>query len=189
MRRTSEGCLSSSARATRRDYGPGPRPRRSTRTTTNWSRRRSHATKSPDRASLCRHWNFITRPSGPEEPMRALRVLTTTVATIGLLAAASYGVGYAVRHGGGPGTGRTEAAASSPQPTAAPGTTAPATTAPTSPATSPDSRPTTQPTPENVLEPGASGVKVRELQARLFQLAWLPETTTGHYDPATRTAV
>ena len=121
--------------------------------------------------------------------MRALRVLTTTVATIGLLAAASYGVGYAVRHGDGPGTGRTEAAASSPQPTAAPGTTAPATPAPTSPATSPDSTPTKQPTPENVLEPGATGVKVRELQARLFQLAWLPETTTGHYDPATRTAV
>jgi peptidoglycan hydrolase-like protein with peptidoglycan-binding domain len=40
-----------------------------------------------------------------------------------------------------------------------------------------------------VLEPGARGTKVRELQQRLSQLAWLPETTTGSYDPATAAAV
>jgi len=40
-----------------------------------------------------------------------------------------------------------------------------------------------------VLKPGAKGTEVRELQQRLFQLAWLPETTTGAYDDATVTAV
>jgi peptidoglycan hydrolase-like protein with peptidoglycan-binding domain len=40
-----------------------------------------------------------------------------------------------------------------------------------------------------VLKPGAEGPKVRELQQRLFQLAWLPETTTGAYDAATVAAV
>ena len=40
-----------------------------------------------------------------------------------------------------------------------------------------------------VLEPGDRGVQIRELQSRLFQLAWWPELTTGHYDAATRSAV
>jgi peptidoglycan hydrolase-like protein with peptidoglycan-binding domain len=45
------------------------------------------------------------------------------------------------------------------------------------------------PEPEPVLEPGDSGRQVRELQARLAQLAWFPPMTTGDYDPATKTAV
>jgi peptidoglycan hydrolase-like protein with peptidoglycan-binding domain len=40
-----------------------------------------------------------------------------------------------------------------------------------------------------VLSRGASGIEVRELQQRLSQLAWLPETTTGVYDAATAAAV
>jgi len=40
-----------------------------------------------------------------------------------------------------------------------------------------------------VLEPGAKGTEVRELQQRLFQLAWLPETSTGAYDDTTVAAV
>ena len=40
-----------------------------------------------------------------------------------------------------------------------------------------------------VLEPGDRGVQVRELQSRLFQLAWFPELTSGSYDQATREAV
>ena len=40
-----------------------------------------------------------------------------------------------------------------------------------------------------MLQPGAEGAQVRELQVRLHQLAWLPETTTGVYDDATVTAV
>ncbi len=45
------------------------------------------------------------------------------------------------------------------------------------------------PEPEPVLEPGDRGRQVRELQARLAQLAWFAPMTTGDYDAATRTAV
>ncbi len=45
------------------------------------------------------------------------------------------------------------------------------------------------PEPEPVLEPGDHGRQVRELQARLAQLAWFGPMTTGDYDTATRTAV
>jgi peptidoglycan hydrolase-like protein with peptidoglycan-binding domain len=40
-----------------------------------------------------------------------------------------------------------------------------------------------------VLQRGATGQRVRELQVRLYQLAWLPETTTGDYDRPTAAAV
>jgi peptidoglycan hydrolase-like protein with peptidoglycan-binding domain len=40
-----------------------------------------------------------------------------------------------------------------------------------------------------VLAPGDRGEQVRALQHRLFQLAWLPEATTGRYDADTRAAV
>jgi peptidoglycan hydrolase-like protein with peptidoglycan-binding domain len=59
-----------------------------------------------------------------------------------------------------------------------------------SPTSSPSGSPTEQaPVVTDVLKPGATGTKVRELQQRLFQLAWLPETTTGIYDGATVGAV
>ncbi len=40
-----------------------------------------------------------------------------------------------------------------------------------------------------MLRPGDKGEQVRELQSRLFQLAWLPEVTTGVYDATTKEAV
>ncbi|MDN5896033.1 MAG: peptidoglycan-binding protein, partial [Nocardioides sp.] len=43
--------------------------------------------------------------------------------------------------------------------------------------------------PQPILKPGQKGEKVRELQHRLFQIAWLPEKTTGTYDASTREAV
>ena len=49
--------------------------------------------------------------------------------------------------------------------------------------------PTASPKPVPVAAPGATGVKVRELQARLTQLDWLTPPTTGRYDGATTTAV
>jgi len=61
-----------------------------------------------------------------------------------------------------------------------------------------DERPEPRPDPETgpereprgpVLEPGDRGIEVRELQSRLFQLAWFPELTTGSYGPGTRLAV
>ena len=43
--------------------------------------------------------------------------------------------------------------------------------------------------PEPVLEPGDRGVQVRELQARLSQLAWFTPPMTGRYEPRTRQGV
>jgi peptidoglycan hydrolase-like protein with peptidoglycan-binding domain len=40
-----------------------------------------------------------------------------------------------------------------------------------------------------LLEAGDRGLQVRELQSRLFQLAWFPELTTGFYGPGTTAAV
>jgi peptidoglycan hydrolase-like protein with peptidoglycan-binding domain len=48
---------------------------------------------------------------------------------------------------------------------------------------------TEKPEPEPVLEPGDDGVKVRELQARLSQLAWFFPPMTGTYAQSTRAAV
>ncbi len=54
---------------------------------------------------------------------------------------------------------------------------------------SPKPSATDRPDPTPQLAAGARGVDVRDLQARLFQLAWLPEQTTGRYDAATVAAV
>jgi peptidoglycan hydrolase-like protein with peptidoglycan-binding domain len=111
--------------------------------------------------------------------MRALRALFVAVLTVALLGAAAYGTGMAVRHY----EGRASAA---PERPAAPDVPSAGTSAPTPEETA---TPTPEPEPENVLDPGARGEQVRELQHRLFQLAWLPETTTGRYDATTREAV
>jgi peptidoglycan hydrolase-like protein with peptidoglycan-binding domain len=113
--------------------------------------------------------------------MRALRALLVTVLTVGLLSATAYGAGIAVRHYDG---GRSTEAADRSVETVDPTPSATSTPRPT-----PKPTPTPSPTPANVLEPGATGEQVRELQQRLFQLAWFPETTTGTYDAGTREAV
>ena len=104
------------------------------------------------------------------------------VLTIGLLTATAYGAGFAVRHYDETRAGRAATLAPAPSHPSRPstGTAAPAT---------PTATPTAAPTPEDVLAPGATGTQVRELQSRLFQLAWFPERTTGTYDVATRAAV
>jgi peptidoglycan hydrolase-like protein with peptidoglycan-binding domain len=53
----------------------------------------------------------------------------------------------------------------------------------------PAPQPDPEPEPQPVLAPGDEGSQVRELQARLAQLAWFAPVTTGSYDAATRTAV
>jgi peptidoglycan hydrolase-like protein with peptidoglycan-binding domain len=114
--------------------------------------------------------------------MKVFKTLLTVVLVVGVLGAAAYGGGYLIRH-----HDRTRASAS-------PGTSSPEVdpTTPPSPTADPTPSPTTSPThhaPAPVLSPGGKGTEVRELQQRLFQLAWLPETTTGAYDDATATAV
>ena len=49
--------------------------------------------------------------------------------------------------------------------------------------------PTPETTPEPVLQPGQHGSEVRELQARLAQIAWYSPPMTGDYDAATRQSV
>lgn len=112
--------------------------------------------------------------------MRILRAVLVTAVTVALLTATSYGAGYVVRTYGGERASAAQTTA--PEPTSSPSTDPSAEPSPTDPAT-----PSASPTP--LLVPGAAGAQVRELQARLFQLAWLPELTTGKYDAATRDAV
>ena len=117
--------------------------------------------------------------------MRALRLLLITVVVAVLLAGTAYGAGRAYRHLGD------ESASSSPTRSGEP---EPETTPTPSPSTTPSETPSpvepaAAPKPVAVLEPGAKGEKVRELQHRLFQMAWLPETTTGTYDAPTKEAV
>ena len=48
---------------------------------------------------------------------------------------------------------------------------------------------TPKPAPEPILEPGDRGVRVRELQGRLSQLAWYTPPMTGRYEATTRQGV
>ena len=112
--------------------------------------------------------------------MKVVKTLLTMVLVVGVLGGAAYGAGRLVSHH------RSHPVAASneqPSPSSSP------TSTPSSP-TSPSGSPTHHvPAVSDVLKPGAQGPKVRELQQRLFQLAWLPETTTGVYDAATSAAV
>jgi peptidoglycan hydrolase-like protein with peptidoglycan-binding domain len=124
--------------------------------------------------------------------MKALRVLMLTVLAIGLLTATAYGAGIAVRHGGWPLASKGEQrialtpATPSPTPPTPPDDAAPTAGAPPAQELEPAS---TIAAIEDVLVPGDRGAQVRELQSRLYQLAWFPELTTGEYDAATRAAV
>jgi peptidoglycan hydrolase-like protein with peptidoglycan-binding domain len=109
--------------------------------------------------------------------MKVVKTLLTVVLVVGVLGGAAYGAGKVVSHHGA----RTVATSS--RLPAAPSSSQSGTPSP-SPTSEPTHRVVT-----DVLEPGAQGPKVRDLQQRLFQLAWLPETTTGRYDDATVAAV
>jgi peptidoglycan hydrolase-like protein with peptidoglycan-binding domain len=114
--------------------------------------------------------------------MRALRMVLTTMLAIVLLGGAAYGGGVALKHYQ---DGAERASDSDPvNPPSTEDPTQTPTDEPTDVVT-----PTKPAEPVNVLEPGATGEQVRELQHRLFQLSWLPELTTGTYDKATEEAV
>jgi peptidoglycan hydrolase-like protein with peptidoglycan-binding domain len=111
--------------------------------------------------------------------MKVVKTLLTLVLVIGVLGGAAYGVGRAVQD-----RGSHPVASSSEQPDVPPSTQ------PGMPSSSPTGSPTHHPHVDtDVLKPGTKGPKVRDLQQRLFQLSWLPETTTGVYDDTTVAAV
>jgi peptidoglycan hydrolase-like protein with peptidoglycan-binding domain len=123
--------------------------------------------------------------------MKVLKILLTLVLVIGVLGGAAYAGGRLLKD-----HDQRSVASSGNLPGGPSSTTPPSsTTSPTSP-TSPSSpsSPSSSPTHHvqadaDVLKPGSKGTQVRELQQRLFQLAWLPETTTGDYDATTAAAV
>jgi peptidoglycan hydrolase-like protein with peptidoglycan-binding domain len=109
--------------------------------------------------------------------MKVLRTLLVAVLMAGGLSVAAYGAGRALRS-------HDASSANEAHPSGRPSAkTAEHTLAARRTVPGQDLR------PEFRLEPGDRGVKVRELQSRLFQLAWLPELTTGRYDDSTRAAV
>ena len=122
--------------------------------------------------------------------MRVVKALLTLVLVVGLVAGAAYGAGAVLRHH----DERTAAASNHPdrEPAPDPTSSAPTPSSPSTPSGSPSGTPSRTASPEpasDVMEPGAKGPQVRELQVRLHQLAWLPETTTGVYDDETAAAV
>jgi peptidoglycan hydrolase-like protein with peptidoglycan-binding domain len=122
--------------------------------------------------------------------MKVVRPLLVLLVVVGLVGGSAYAAGRLVTH-----HDRRTVASSADLPKAlrsSPAETPSSSpTSPTSPVTSSPTGSPTHPAPvaTDVLEPGARGTKVRELQQRLVQLAWLPETTTGVYDQATAGAV
>jgi len=115
--------------------------------------------------------------------MKLLKILMLTLLVLGVLSATAVAASLVVRSDAG-GSPTSEAAA--PSPTGVPSESETPSTGPTSaePIT-----PTTSAPPVDVLQPGDRGEQVRELQYRLFQLDWWPESTSGRYDDATEQAV
>lgn len=107
--------------------------------------------------------------------MKVIRAILVSLLTIVAMAAAATGAGYAVRHYSGDDRVATTEAAGKPAPSPSPRASRP--------------EPTKPPKPQPVLRPGDKGEQVRELQHRLFQLAWWGETMTGTYEAETRAAV
>ncbi len=121
--------------------------------------------------------------------MKALRVLLFTALAICLLTATAFGAGMAVRDGGWPlDRDRSAGAAPTRSPDPSPSNAAAEPSPSVAPAQALEPAATIEEIPD-VLVPGDRGRQVRELQSRLYQLAWFPELTTGSYDAATRGAV
>lgn len=121
--------------------------------------------------------------------MKALRIVLMTVLALALFGGTAYGAGVALRYYEG--DARHSADSAERQGAQEDPSDEPADEPADDPTSEPPGaeEPTRPAEPENLLEQGDRGEKVRELQHRLFQLAWLPERTTGRYDAATRDAV
>ena len=130
--------------------------------------------------------------------MLFLRRLLLVLATGGLLCAGAFVAGYALSdsptaHPSATGTpGAPEPATSSPTPVVTP---TPTNTPVVTPTPTPTPTPTTRPKPAELvpgprlLGPGDDGSQVRDLQARLKQIAWFNADVTGTYGDLTREAV
>jgi peptidoglycan hydrolase-like protein with peptidoglycan-binding domain len=122
--------------------------------------------------------------------MKFIKMLLTLALVVGVVAGSAYAGGRLLReHGARPvASADLPGAAGSPNGSPPP-TTAPVTAPTTAPVTPDGGRPSSTSAPRAVLRPGSTGLAVRDLQQRLFQLAWLPETSTGAYDASTAAAV
>jgi peptidoglycan hydrolase-like protein with peptidoglycan-binding domain len=129
--------------------------------------------------------------------MRTLRVLLLSLVAVALLGATAFGAGLAARELDTP---TAPAGAVAPGPRSTGTTTEPEDVADPEPDAEPEPRTTEAPEPHVLaaeepleqafrIEQGDRGRVVRELQHRLYQLAWWPERTTGSYDAATADAV
>jgi peptidoglycan hydrolase-like protein with peptidoglycan-binding domain len=122
--------------------------------------------------------------------MRVLKTLLVTLLVVGLAGATAYGAGLlSTQRLAEVGAWATDRPSGDPGDQGIDG--------PAARVDAPERRPSA-PEPERepkreprgpVLEPGDRGVEVRELQSRLFQIAWFPELTTGRYGAMTRQAV
>jgi peptidoglycan hydrolase-like protein with peptidoglycan-binding domain len=118
---------------------------------------------------------------------RWLRGVALVTATVLLLASTTVGAALAVQWYGDRSPGPRAADAAAPD-AAAPDAATSEGTAPEVAAPEPTADPEPEPEPWQLAR-GARGVEVRELQHRLFQLAWWPERTTGRYDADVAAAV
>jgi len=127
--------------------------------------------------------------------MLFLRRLLLVVATAGLLCAGAFVAGYALSDdpAARPTATGTPGAPVEPTPTSAP--TATPSTPPAEPVVTPTPTPKPKPRPAELvpgprlLGPGDSGAQVRDLQARLKQIAWFAADVSGTYGDLTRDAV
>ncbi|MFS3129753.1 L,D-transpeptidase family protein [Nocardioides sp. Bht2] len=134
--------------------------------------------------------------------MKALRITTLTALVGALLIVIAYGAGYATRHLDNRSDDHAETSAPA-TPSPGKGTHSPDTpgaspsAAPSDLPTSPTPSPTKKPKPPKptltpgpaLLSSGDTGAKVRDLQARLKQIAWLSGSVSDQFNPATVEAI
>ncbi|MEU6391457.1 L,D-transpeptidase family protein [Streptomyces sp. NPDC046939] len=124
-------------------------------------------------------------------------VIRRTLAGLGVLALAcgckvqTVGAGGPGQSGAAPvGPSASAAASAAPPSPAHVSPSSPRDDKPSTPAAAPPRPPaTTAPPPRTLYAPGSRGTQVRELQARLRQIAWLFDGPTGTYDAPTAKAV
>lgn len=119
---------------------------------------------------------------------RGRKIAVATLSTLAVLVGAA-GAAYGVKVLTEPAAGRETPRAAAPSHATTPSRDTPAAGTSESPTPTPTPTPTEDPGPEPLLAFGDTGLRVRNLQARLDQLEWFEPPMTGEYDAATRRAV